>query len=85
MIVALWKQANDRNDSFVDHSGALRDLKTGSVLVTPAYEDDEAEGGLGAAADDPDGDDALSTLHLFLLKLVLTNTNTFSVWVFFLR
>lgn len=43
MIVALHKAANERSDAFVDHSGALRDVKTGTVLVPPANVDEEAE------------------------------------------
>ncbi|KAG8892297.1 hypothetical protein FRC01_014244 [Tulasnella sp. 417] len=43
MIVALYKAANERTDAFVDHSGALRDVKTGTVLVPPANEEEEAE------------------------------------------
>lgn len=43
MIVALYKAANERSDAFVDHSGALRDVKTGTVLVAPANVEEEPE------------------------------------------
>lgn len=43
MIVAQYKAANERDGAFVDHSGALRDLRTGTVLVAPAAEEEEEE------------------------------------------
>ncbi|KAG8971093.1 hypothetical protein FRB90_010608, partial [Tulasnella sp. 427] len=43
MIVGLYKAANERSDAFVDHSGALRDVRTGTVLVAPANVEQEEE------------------------------------------
>ncbi|KAG8905645.1 hypothetical protein FRB99_008486 [Tulasnella sp. 403] len=56
MLVMLFKEANERQDSFIDHSGVLRDLRTGSVLVSPAEQEVE---------DVPDDDDVLTGGYSF--------------------
>jgi carnitine O-acetyltransferase len=43
MLVTLYKAANEREDTFVDHSGAIRDLRSGTVLVAPANHDAQEE------------------------------------------
>jgi predicted naringenin-chalcone synthase len=32
MLIQAWRQANDRSDSFVDHSGTVRDARTGKAI-----------------------------------------------------
>lgn len=41
MLMALWKQANQRPEAFVDHSGILRDSRTGKALEDTGDGDDE--------------------------------------------
>ncbi len=41
MLMSEWKQANDRPDAFVDHSGVLRDAKTGKAIEEVVPNGDE--------------------------------------------
>lgn len=48
MLIQAWKQANDRSDSFVDHSGTMRDVRTGKAIEVVLRDDGEdAEDQLG--------------------------------------
>lgn len=42
MLIQTWKEANERSTSFVDHSGKLRDVRTGKPLEE-VFEDDDVE------------------------------------------
>ncbi|KAJ9111371.1 hypothetical protein QFC19_001139 [Naganishia cerealis] len=41
MLIQAWKQANERSDSFVDHSGTMRDARTGKAIEVILRDDDE--------------------------------------------
>ncbi|KAJ9104530.1 hypothetical protein QFC21_002026 [Naganishia friedmannii] len=41
MLIQAWKQANDRSDSFVDHSGTMRDVRTGKAIEVVLRDDGE--------------------------------------------
>ncbi|KAG8876810.1 hypothetical protein FRB98_007023 [Tulasnella sp. 332] len=41
MIVALHRAANERSGAFMDHSGTLRDVRTGKALLVTSIEDEE--------------------------------------------
>lgn len=48
MLIQTWKQANDRSDSFVDHSGTVRDARTGKAIEVVLSDDgDDTEDKLG--------------------------------------
>lgn len=51
MLIQTWKQANDRSDSFVDHSGTVRDARTGKAIEVVLSDDgNDAEDKLGKHA-----------------------------------
>lgn len=53
MVVSLHRAANERVGSFVDHSGTLRDVRTGKAIVmAPLEEEEDTVDGA------PDADDA---------------------------
>lgn len=41
MLMTEWKQANERPDAFVDHSGVLRDSRTGKPIEDIISDNDE--------------------------------------------
>lgn len=55
LVTLIYRQANERPEAFVDHTGTLIDSRTGSALVVDQDEDEDDEG--GDAADGADGED----------------------------
>lgn len=55
VVTHIYRQANERQGAFVDHSGNVIDARTGAPLslATPADEEDEDYGGLGGGARTP--------------------------------
>ncbi|RXK42108.1 carnitine O-acetyltransferase [Tremella mesenterica] len=49
MLVQLWKEANERPEAFMDHTGVMRDARTGKPIVEEEEEDKDEEmmGGFG--------------------------------------
>jgi carnitine O-acetyltransferase len=43
MLIALWKEANEAPEAFMDHAGVMRDARTGKPIVHENDEDDEDE------------------------------------------
>lgn len=41
MLIQAWRQANDRSESFVDHSGTMRDARTGKAIEVVLSDDGE--------------------------------------------
>lgn len=41
MLISQWKEANEKAQDWVDHSGVLRDSKTGNPISVEADEEDE--------------------------------------------
>ncbi|GHJ84737.1 hypothetical protein NliqN6_1139 [Naganishia liquefaciens] len=41
MLIQAWRQANDRSESFVDHSGTVRDVRTGKAIEVVLSDDGE--------------------------------------------
>lgn len=74
MLIQAWRQANDRSESFVDHSGTMRDARTGKAIEVVLSDDGEdKEDALGEELSamrraDPD------TLALALQSLDLDST-----------
>ncbi|KAG9033901.1 hypothetical protein FRB95_014104 [Tulasnella sp. JGI-2019a] len=56
IIVAQHRAANERNGAFVDHSGTLRDSRSGKALVVPPLFADETEAGPLTPNPEEDGD-----------------------------
>ena len=54
MLIHLWRQANDRPESFMDHTGHLRDARTGKPL------DDDGEDAAEVDATATPGDESRS-------------------------
>jgi hypothetical protein len=43
MLIALWREANERPEAFVDHAGVLRDARTGKAIEEAADEKEDEE------------------------------------------
>lgn len=43
MLIALWKEANETPEAFMDHAGKMRDARTGKPIVGSDNEDEEDE------------------------------------------
>lgn len=43
MLIALWKEANETPEAFMDHAGKMRDARTGKPIVGDENEDEEDE------------------------------------------
>lgn len=44
LLIQVWKEANDRaTESFMDHTGVLRDARTGKPIESTDGEDDKEE------------------------------------------
>lgn len=41
LVMHIYRQANERTDAFVDHSGVVIDTRSGSALVVDQFEDDD--------------------------------------------
>ncbi|OCF76481.1 carnitine O-acetyltransferase [Kwoniella mangroviensis CBS 8886] len=47
MLITLWKEANERPEAFIDHTGVMRDARTGKKVEMDGEEDREDEELLG--------------------------------------
>nr|XP_019008930.1 carnitine O-acetyltransferase [Kwoniella pini CBS 10737]OCF47711.1 carnitine O-acetyltransferase [Kwoniella pini CBS 10737] len=47
MLIGLWKEANERPEAFMDHTGVMRDARTGKKVEMDGDEDKEEDGMLG--------------------------------------
>ena len=52
MIILNYKQANERDGAFMDHSGVLRDVRTGNKIGVDNEEEDEEDDELNVGAED---------------------------------
>ena len=43
MLVQLWREANERPEAFMDHTGILRDARTGKPIVSEEEEDGDVD------------------------------------------
>lgn len=41
MLISLWKEANEKAESFVDHAGVRRDAKTGKAVSGDGEKEEE--------------------------------------------
>lgn len=83
MILLLHRQANERSGAFMDHSGHLRDMRTGSILSgdDDAEEEEEFE---EESADVADASLGTVTSLLFSPHNRAHALLVFSFWVLFL-
>ena len=38
MLIAQWREANERPEAFVDHQGVMRDARTGKAITQEEVE-----------------------------------------------
>lgn len=74
MLIQTWRQANDRSDSFVDHSGTVRDARTGKAIEVVLRDDGK-----------DDGEDKLGMTPILQKPSSLTFLCRLSRWFRFLR
>jgi carnitine O-acetyltransferase len=43
MLIALWKEANEAPEAFMDHAGVMRDARTGKPIVNEDENDEDEE------------------------------------------
>jgi carnitine O-acetyltransferase len=43
MSIALWKEANEAPEAFMDHAGVMRDARTGKPIVNEDEDDEDEE------------------------------------------
>ena len=43
MLIALWKEANEAPEAFMDHAGVMRDARTGKPIVNEDEDDEDEE------------------------------------------
>jgi carnitine O-acetyltransferase len=43
MLIALWKEANEAPEAFMDHAGVMRDARTGKPIVNDDEGDQDEE------------------------------------------
>lgn len=67
MLIAQWKEANDRSDTFVDHSGTVRDARTGKAIEELPEDDDEPSNQLSKWSSVDDIENDTNDLSIFVV------------------